>query len=131
MSYRPGANPIQDAVGNDAARLSNEPVTNNTGDTTAPTVSRVEITSRPGPDVTYAAGEAIEVTVTFSETVVVTGTPQLRLNVGGVNRTANYRAGTGAALRFAYPVADGESDDDGVSIEANSLDGDDSGRRGQ
>ena len=123
VSYRPGTNPIQDAAGNDALRLSNEPVTNNTGDTTAPTVSRVEITSRPGPDVTYAAGEAIEVTVTFSETVVVTGTPQLRLNVGGVNRTANYRAGTGAALRFAYPVADGESDDDGVSIEADSLTG--------
>ena len=58
VSYRPGANPIQDAAGNDVARLSNEPVTNNTGDTTAPTVSRVEITSRPGPDVTYAAGEA-------------------------------------------------------------------------
>ena len=49
VSYRPRANPIQDAAGNDAARLSSEPVTNNTGDTTAPTVSRVEITSRPGP----------------------------------------------------------------------------------
>ena len=123
VSYRPGANPIQDAAGNDVARLSNEPVTNNTGDTTAPTVSRVEITSRPGPDGTYAEEDVIEVTVTFSETVVVIGTPQLRLNVGGVNRTANYRTGTGAALRFAYPVADGESDDDGVSIEANSLTG--------
>ena len=123
VSYRPGTNPIQDAAGNDALGLSNEPVTNNTGDTTAPTVSRVEITSRPERSATYAAGKEIAVTVTFSETVVVTGAPRLTLNVGGVNRTANYRGGTGAALRFAYAVADGESDAGGVSIEANSLTG--------
>ena len=121
VSYRPGTNPIQDAAGNDALGLSNERVTNNTGDTTAPTVSRVEITSRPERAATYAAGQEIAVTVTFSETVVVTGTPQLRLNVGGVSRTAAYRSGTGAAAVFVYMVADGESDTDGVSIDANSL----------
>ena len=123
VSYRPGANPIRDAAGNGAARLSNEPVTNNTGDTTAPAVSRVEITSRPERHATYAAGETIEVTVTFSETVVPAGTPRLRLNVGGVDRTANYRSGTGAAVLFVYRVADGESDADGVSIAADSLTG--------
>ena len=123
VSYRPGANPIQDAAGNDAARLSNEPVTNNTGDTTAPAVSRVEITSRPERHATYAAGQEIAVTVTFGETVVVTGTPRLRLNVGGVNRTANYRSQTGAAVLFVYRVADGESDADGVSIAADSVTG--------
>ena len=121
VSYRPGTSPIQDAAGNDAARLSNAPVTNNTGDTTAPAVSTIAITSRPERDATYAAGKDIEVTVTFSETVVVTGTPRLRLNVGGVNRTATYRSGTGAAAVFVYRVAEGESDTDGVSIEANSL----------
>ena len=120
VSYRPGVNPIQDAAGNDAVGLSNEPVTNNTGDTTAPAVSRVEITSRPERAATYAAGQEIAVTVTFSETVVVTGTPGLRLNVGGVNRTAHYRGGTGAAAVFIYRVADGDSDTDGVSIEADS-----------
>ena len=121
VSYRPGTNPIQDTAGNDALGLSNERVTNNTGDTTAPTVSRVETTSRPERAATYAAGQEIAVTVTFSETVVVTGTPRLRLNVGGVSRTAAYRSGTGAAAVFVYVVADGESDTDGVSIEANSL----------
>ena len=121
MSYRPGTNPIQDAAGNDAVRLSNERVNNNTGDTTAPTVSRVETTSRPQRNATYAAGKEIEVTVTFSETVVVTGTPRLSLNVGSVNRPAAYRSGTGAAAVFVYMVADGESDADGVSIDANSL----------
>ena len=121
VSYRPGTNPIQDAAGNDALGLSNERVTNNTGDTTAPTVRTVAITSRPERNATYAAGKEIEVTVTFSETVVVTGTPGLRLNAGGVSRTAAYRSGTGAAAVFVYMVADGESDADGVSIDANSL----------
>ena len=121
VSYRPGTNPIQDAAGNDALGLSNERVTNNTGDTTAPTVSRVETTSRPERAATYAAGQEIAVTVTFSETVVVTGTPRLRLNVGGVSRTAAYRSGTGAAAVFVYVVADGESDTDGVSVEAGRL----------
>ncbi len=121
VSYTPGTRPIQDTVGNDAVRLSNEQVTNNTGDTTAPTVSRVEITSRPERNATYAAGTEIAVTVTFNETVAVTGTPRLSLNVGGVNRPAAYRSGTGAAAVFVYMVADGESDTDGVSIDANSL----------
>ena len=34
---------------------------------------------------------------------------------------AAYRSGTGAAAVFVYMVADGESDADGVSIDANSL----------
>ena len=97
-------------------------VAKNTPDTTAPTVSRVEITSLPGPDVTYAAGEVIELTVTFSETVVVTGTPQLRLRVGSRTRTAGYLRGTDTAvLVFGYEVAEGDEDTDGVSMEANSL----------
>ena len=95
VSYRPGTNPIQDTEGNAALGLSNAPVTNNTGDTTAPSVSRVEITSRPERNATYAAGQEIAVTVTFSETVVVTGTPRLNLNVGGINRPAAYRSGDG------------------------------------
>ena len=36
VSYRPGTNSIQDAAGNDAAELSNEPVTNNTVGTPPP-----------------------------------------------------------------------------------------------
>ena len=93
-------------------------------DDTAPTVSRVAITSDPGTDRTYAVDDEIQVTVTFSETVEVTGTPQLRLELGGGRRTADYEGGSGtAALVFAYKVADGESDTDGMGIEADSLSG--------
>ena len=119
-----GVSPLQDVLGNDADRLSNAPVTNETPDTTSPTVSKLEITSNPGTDRTYAAEDEIQVTVTFSETVEVTGTPQLRLEFGGGTRTATYEGGSGtAALVFEYEVADGESDTDGVGVEADSLSG--------
>ena len=119
-----GAEPLQDVLGNEAERLSNVPVTNETPDTTPPTVSSLAISSDPGTDRTYAAVEEIQVTVTFSETVEVTGTPQLSLELGGGRRTATYGGGSGtAALVFAYEVADGESDTDGVGVEADSLTG--------
>ena len=86
-----------------------------------PVIDTIEITSDPGTDATYAAGDTIEVTATFDETVAVTRMPQLTLNVGGVDQAANYGSGTGAALVFAYPVADSDLDTDGVSIEANRL----------
>ena len=128
VSYRvptaAGASRLRDLVGNHAARLSNVPVNNETLDTTPPTVSKLEITSNPGTDRTYAAGDEIQVTVTFSETVEVTGSPRLQIELGGGSRTADYRGGTGtAALVFEYEVAGGESDTDGVGVEADSLSG--------
>ena len=124
VSYTPGANPIQDVPGNDAEALSREAVTNETPDTTSPTVSSVEIPSTP-PDNrdTYAIGDVIEATVTFDETVVVTRTPRMRLRVGSRNRTAGYLRGSGAAaLVFGYEVALGDEDTDGVSIAAGRID---------
>ena len=124
VSYRvptgTGASPVRDGVGNEALGLSNQGVTN----TTRPKVRTVEISSDPGSDRTYAAGDDIHVTVTFSGTVAVTGSPQLRLELGGGLRTADYESGTGtAALVFEYEVAEGESDIDGVGVEADSLSG--------
>ena len=122
VSYTPGMNPIRDAVGNQAEALSREPVTNDSPDTTPPAVSRLAITSNPGGDRIYAAGDEIQVTVTFSETVEVEGTPRLTLRVGSRNRTAGYLRGSGAAaLVFGYEVALGDEDTDGVSLEANRL----------
>ena len=123
VSYTPpGTNPIRDVPGNAAVALSRESVTNETPDTTPPKVSSVAVSSNPGFDETYAAGDEIEVTVTFSETVKVTGTPQLTLRVGNRNRPAGYESGTDtAALVFAYEVADGDEDSNGVSVRANQL----------
>ena len=122
VSYTPGTNPIRDLVGNEAESLSQEPVTNDTPDTTAPVVSSLAIDSNPGADRTYGVGDVIEVTVAFDETVEVEGTPQLRLRVGTRTRMAGYESGTGtAALMFVYEVAVGDEDTDGVSIEAGRI----------
>ena len=121
VSYTPGMNPIRDVPGNQAEGLSQVRVTNETPDTTPPEVESLGISSNPGSDQTYAAGDEIEVTVTFSETVEVEGAPQLSLRVGTRTRTAGYDSGTGTALVFGYEVADGDEDSDGVSIEAGRI----------
>ena len=88
-----------------------------------PAVHKIEISSNPpeGRE-TYGIGDAIEATVTFSEVVNVTGTPQLGLRVGRLTRSASYAGGTGTtALVFSYTVTEDDEDTDGLSVEADSL----------
>ena len=89
----------------------------------APTVSTVAITSDPGTDDTYATGDTITVTVTFSEAVTVTGTPRITLDIGGQPRYAGYSGdgSSAAAQSFGYTVLLSGQDADGVSVAANSL----------
>ena len=74
-----------------------------------PTVRRIEISSDPGTDGTYAEEEEVRVTVTFSRAVEVTGAPELELRVGTEVKQALYRSGAGSSeLVFAYQVAEGD-----------------------
>ena len=92
------------------------------GTPTAPTIESVAVTSDPGVDGGYAIGDEIQVGLTFSEAVTVTGAPQLTLDVGGRNRTAEYSEGsTTTRLLFTYTVASGDEDTDGIAVVANSL----------
>ena len=66
--------------------------------------------------------DVVSATVTFSEVVNKTGTPQLTLAVGSDNRTAAYASGSGSApLVFTYTIQAGDNDTDGISIRANAL----------
>ena len=57
------------------------------------------------PDGTYGIGQAVDLILAFSEPVVVSGTPQLELETGIVDRKADYVSGSGsAALSFRYTV---------------------------
>ena len=68
-------------------------------DTTAPTVTNVTSSTADG---FYRSGATVVVTVTFSEQVIVTGTPQLALNSGA--RTAPTRPAAAATpLRSPTP----------------------------
>jgi hypothetical protein len=66
---------------------------------------------------TPAAAAALNFTVDASEPVVVTGTPRLAIDVGGVTRYATYASGTGSsALTFSYAVQAGDFDANGITI---------------
>ena len=96
---------------------------------TTPGVSGVRITSRPGRDSAYGPGETIEVAVSFSPPVTVSGTPQLALTVGEQTRQADYASsstididhGGPVHLLFRYTTAADDSDLDGISIGADAL----------
>ena len=92
------------------------------GTPTVPTLESVAVTSDPGEDGGYAIGDEIQVGLTFSEAVTVTGAPQLTLDVGGRRRTAEYSEGTTTTqLLFAYTVSSGDEDTDGIAVVADSL----------
>ncbi|MBV7532127.1 gliding motility-associated C-terminal domain-containing protein [Chitinophaga sp. sic0106] len=60
-------------------------------------------------DGAYKQGQAIEVTLTFDVPVFVTGNPQLTLETGSTDRTANYQSGSGTnTLSFTYTVQPGD-----------------------
>ena len=92
-------------------------------DTEPPAVSTVSIVSRPADGDAYTAGETITVEVAFSEEVMLGGLPYIELDIGGETRHATIAASLKASSRipFAYQVQSGDTDRDGVSINANSL----------
>ena len=89
----------------------------------APYATTAAITTDPANGTDYRAGEVVKATVTFSEDVTVTGTPQLPLRIGDEERDADYAAGDSSStvLSFSYLVTDDDTDRDGISIDAFAL----------
>jgi hypothetical protein len=88
-------------------------------DTTAPTVTDVTSETANG---TYGVGTVIDVRVTFSETVSVTGTPQLLLETGTTDRNATYASRSGSTtLVFNYTVQTGDTSNDLDYVATSSL----------
>ena len=107
---------------NNPLNLNHEPLQQPGGqhviDTTRLAVSSIAFTST-GP---YKSWDNIDVTVTTTKPVTVTGNATLKIVIGNTEKTANYHSGsTTNALVFRYTVADGDIDPDGVSVRANSL----------
>jgi len=109
---------IYNAAGNAASTTqSNNTVSLN--DKVAPTVTGVTSTKANG---TYKAGVSIPITITFSEAVTVTGTPQITLETGGTDAVVNYSSGTGTStLTFNYTVAAGHTSSDLNYVATSSL----------
>ena len=93
----------------------------NGSDVTPPAVTGIYLVSSPARDDTYELGETIEVVVEFDRAVTETGNPELALTIGREMRHATSAGWGGEALFFSYTVQEGDRDDDGISIPANSL----------
>jgi len=91
---------IQDVAGNDATvTLVAAGAEGSLGankdivvDGIVPTVSNVSTANADG---LYMIGDSIVITVTFTEAVGVTGTPQVNLSTGSANTLINYVLGSG------------------------------------
>lgn len=84
-------------------------------DTAGPTITGFALTNMPG---FYNVGEAIQYTMTFSEPVILTGTPKFitTLSTGGAIDT-NYISGSGTSiLRFSFTISSSYADSDGYAI---------------
>jgi len=92
-------------------------------DTTGPTIDSIGITSAAGVQNNILnAGDVVTLTLIMSETVFVTGTPQVALNIGNDTVQANYVAGSETnTLVFTYTILAAQHDANGISISADSL----------
>ncbi len=71
----------------------------------------------------YTTGASINITVTFSGIVDVTGSPRLLLETGATDEFATYASGSGTnSLSFNYGVVAGDSSSDLDYVATNSLD---------
>lgn len=72
---------------------------------------------------TYAENGSLLFQVDFEESVTVSGTPRLSLNLGGSTVYANYTGGSGSqAIEFTYTVQAGDEDLDGISLNSSAID---------
>ena len=124
---------LKDAAGNDAA-LAHDALAPNAlhkvdGTGTPPSVTGIAFAGsaprdadRDGAGDTYRPGDVIEVSVTFSGAVQVTGAPTLRVQVGSEERAAAFASGSGSTvLGFTYTVVAGDGDAGGVSVPENPI----------
>ena len=69
----------------------------------------------------FIIGQDILLVVTFDEPVTVTGAPQLSLTIGDSVKAAAFKSVEQAAVTFEYLVAEGDQDEDGISVAADAL----------
>ena len=92
----------------------------------APSVTRVAVTSNAGDDNTYILGDVIQITLTFTEAVDVTGSPRLKIDMDPADwgeKQAAYQSGSGTySLVFAHTVVEPNYSTQGIAVLEDSLD---------
>ena len=94
-------------------------------DAVDPRINRLTPISPGMGHTAYHAGEQLLIAVAFSEKVLVTGTPQITLDVGSAKRSANYDSNnplnTDTVKFFSYTIVAADTDTDGITIAADAL----------
>ena len=96
-----------------------------------PVIEKLEISSAPLASTdTYGVGETVTITTTFDANVVVdtaSGAPRLKTRIGDANNSPRdqyfaYTGGSGTTqLQFAYVVLTTDRDNDGIFVDADSI----------
>ena len=88
-----------------------------------PNYSKAEFLALPDGTV-HGRGATLTFTLTLDEAVTVTGTPELVLDIFARERRARYTGGSGTdRLTFAWTVAKGDNDPDGLEFRSLDLRG--------
>jgi hypothetical protein len=89
-------------------------------DSTGPAISSFV----PPANATYSdGGGELLFQVNFTEAVIISGTPQIAINLGGSTVNATYQSGSGSSgLEFSYSIQDGDDDADGIQITGTMID---------
>ena len=71
---------------------------------------------------TLNLGDTLYIDVNFSNSVIVTGSPTLGINIGDSIVLATYESGSGSGvLRFKYTIQAEQNDSNGISIADNAI----------
>lgn len=106
---------IRNSLNQDASLVFTPPTTTGvTVDGAAPTIVSA---TKPTDGFYTSSSVSLSFTITYSEAVIVTGTPRLVLDVGGITRYANYVSGTGTStLTFTHTIVSTDLDMDGLAL---------------
>ncbi|MBI4760853.1 MAG: lamin tail domain-containing protein [Chloroflexota bacterium] len=118
-----GGGNCNDTDNNQADFIWNQTTSNPQNSASLP-VACITITNvtSPNPDGIYTTGNVIDVAVSFSAAVDVTGNPTLLLETGVTDRAASYLSGSGTnTLTFRYTVSSGDASNDLDYISASAL----------
>ena len=123
----PDSNPVQDPAGNDAAALTDQPVANETRDTTAPVLTAATVN---GATLTLAYDEALDADSTpaaAAYTVTVAGTARavdgVAVSGSAVTLTLSSAVTSGQAVTLDYAVPNANPIQDAAGNDAAALTG--------
>jgi hypothetical protein len=113
--------PWRDTAGNSGATVGTLPSIS--FHTQAPSMAEIKVIG-DSTDQRFKAGETVEVHAKFTDNIWVTGQPTVALQVGTQVREARYierLVSSDNTLVFRYVVQAGDTDSNGVSINANAI----------